>query len=239
MIGKTPPWRSAARSEPGKVRSHNEDAVLERPDSGLWALADGAGGHPGGATASRMIIDSLAGHLLTGDLRERLALTRHCLHRVNRQIARTAEPHASPGGSTLVALLTAGERAACLWAGDSRCYLWRTGRLYQLSRDHSLERLLVEQQCQSPERAARHPQARALTRAVGADADLQLECLELETLPGDRFLLCSDGLYRSLEPAAVGAALGLPLATLAVERLFAQALAGPARDNLSAVVIRR
>ncbi|TBW06738.1 serine/threonine-protein phosphatase [Azotobacter chroococcum subsp. isscasi] len=232
-------WHSAARSETGKVRAHNEDAVLERPVAGLWAVADGMGGHAGGALASRLIVDRLTGLTLEGDLTQRLAQVRQCLQQANRQLFQAATHAGGPTGSTLVALLAAGARAVCLWAGDSRCYLWRGGRLYQLSRDHSHERQLIDRQGLRPQQAARHPDAQALTRAVGASERLVLDSLELETLPGDRFLLCSDGLHRSLKPVDLGTALDLPLATLAIERLFAQALAGPARDNLSAVVIRR
>ncbi|NHN77128.1 serine/threonine-protein phosphatase [Azotobacter chroococcum] len=239
MTALASPWRSAARSETGKVRACNEDAVLERPGAGLWAVADGMGGHAGGALASRLIVDRLADLALEGDLPTRLAQTRQCLQQANRQLFLAASHAAGPTGSTLVALLAAGPRAVCLWAGDSRCYLWRGGRLYQLSRDHSLERQLIDRQGLRPQQAARHPDAQALTRAVGIDERLVLDSLELETLPGDRFLLCSDGLHRSLKPVDLGTALDLPLATLAIERLFAQALAGPARDNLSAVVIRR
>lgn len=232
-------WHSAARSETGKVRAHNEDAVLERPGAGLWAVADGMGGHAGGALASRLIVDGLADLALEGDLTQRLAQVRQCLQQANRQLFQAAAHAGGPTGSTLVALLAAGARVVCLWAGDSRCYLWRGDRLYQLSRDHSLERQLIDRQGLNPQQAARHPDAQALTRAVGVDERLVLDSLELETRPGDRLLLCSDGLHRSLRPADLGAALDLPLAALAVERLFAQALAGPARDNLSAMVIRR
>ena len=233
------PWRSAARSETGKVRARNEDAVLERPGAGLWAVADGMGGHASGALASRLIVDGLAGLALEGDLPTRLAQVRQCLQQANHQLFQAATHAGGPTGSTLVVLLAAGARVVCLWAGDSRCYLWRAGRLYQLSRDHSLERRLIDRQGLRPQQAARHPNAQALTRAVGIDERLALDSLELEALPGDRFLLCSDGLHRNLAPPALGAALDLPLATLAIERLFAQALGGAARDNLSAVVIRR
>ena len=91
-------------------------------------------------------------------------------------------------------LLAEDDRAACVWAGDSRCYLWRSGGLYQISRDHSLlQQLIVEQQL-SPEQAASHPSAHALTRAVGAIETLVLDVVEFNVYPGDTLLLCSDGL---------------------------------------------
>jgi serine/threonine-protein phosphatase Stp1 len=236
-------WRSAARTEAGKVRARNEDAVLDRPQQGLWVVADGMGGHQNGALASRLVVDSLAELPESAGLEQRLAQLRQCLHELNRRLGQTltvTTEHPDPViGSTVVALLASGARAACVWAGDSRCYLWRAGRLYQLSRDHSLLQELIDARQLTPEQAAEHPAAHALTRAVGAGEQLALDILELEVLPGDTFLLCSDGLYQELTPQALGAALSLPSAALALQRLFDQALQGPARDNLSAVVIRR
>ena len=178
-----------------------------------------------------------------GDLAERLRALRRCLHELNRRLSQeltvTAERPDPVIGSTVVALLMESDRAACIWAGDSRCYLWRSGRLYQLSRDHSLLQQLIDEQQLSPELAAKHPAAHALTRAIGASEKLELDILEFAVFPGDTLLLCSDGLYQSMSADALGAALSLPSTQLALERLFRQALKGPARDNLSAVVIRR
>jgi len=235
-------WRSAARTDTGKVRARNEDAYLDRPEQGLWAVADGMGGHHNGALASRLIVDHLA-ELPEGSLAERLVCLRRCLHDLNRRLGQeltvTADRPDSVIGSTVVALLMDGKRAACVWAGDSRCYLWRGGRLYQLSRDHSLLQHLIDEQNLSPQEAARHPAAHALTRAIGASEQLVLDILELDVYPGDTLLLCSDGLYQSLLPDALGAALSSPSTGLALQRLFDQAMDGPARDNLSAVVVRQ
>ena len=236
-------WRSAARTDAGKVRASNEDAVLDRPQQELWVVADGMGGHQSGALASRLVVDSIAELPDGSGLEQRLAQLRQCLHELNRHLGQTltvTAAHPDPViGSTVVALLASGARAVCVWAGDSRCYLWRAGRLYQLSRDHSLVQELIDAQQLTPEQAAQHPAAHALTRAVGAGEQLALDILELEVLPGDTFLLCSDGLYQELTPEALGAALSLPSAALALQHLFDLALQGPARDNLSAVVIRR
>ncbi|MCQ4288330.1 serine/threonine-protein phosphatase [Pseudomonas stutzeri] len=235
-------WRSAARTDKGKVRARNEDAFLDLPEQGLWVVADGMGGHQNGALASRLIVEQLA-ELPEGSLAERLVSLRRCLHELNRRLGQeltvTAERPDPVIGSTVVALLMEGERAACVWAGDSRCYLWRSSRLYQLSRDHSLLRQLIDEQNLSPQEAARHPAAHALTRAVGASEQLELDILEFDVHPGDTLLLCSDGLYQSLSPDALSAALNSPSPGLALQRLFDQALNGPARDNLSAVVVRR
>lgn len=242
MVQVANAWRSAARTEVGKVRARNEDAFLAMPEQGLWVVADGMGGHQNGALASRLIVEQLA-EPSAGDLPQRLAELRKRLHGVNRRLGQeltvTAAQPDPVIGSTVVALLIEDDRAACIWAGDSRCYLWRGCRLYQLSRDHSLLQQLIDEQQLSPAEAARHPAAHALTRAIGASEELKLEILELDILPGDAFLLCSDGLYQGLSADQLGAALNLPSPQLTLNRLFQQALDGPARDNLSAVVIRR
>ena len=236
-------WHSAARTDPGKVRARNEDAFLECPQHGLWVVADGMGGHQGGDIASQLIVASLADLPVEVDFDARLKNVRQCLHWLNRRLGQeltvTAGRSDSIMGSTVVAVLMEGNRAACVWAGDSRCYLWRGQRLYQLSKDHSLQQQLIDEQQMTAEQAKAHPSAHALTRAVGASEQLTLDVLELETCPDDAFLLCSDGLYQSLSTDALGHALNLPAPQLALERLFAGALRGEARDNLTAVVIRQ
>ncbi|RON08118.1 protein phosphatase [Pseudomonas brassicacearum] len=237
------PWRSAARTDPGKVRARNEDAFLDSPEHGLWVVADGMGGHQGGDIASQLIVASLAELPVEDSFDERLKGVRQCLHWLNRRLGQeltvTAGRHDSIMGSTVVALLVDGNRAACIWAGDSRCYLWRGQRLYQLSKDHSLMQQLIDEQQMSIEQAKAHPAASALTRAVGASEQLTLDVLELEVYPGDAFLLCSDGLYQGLSSDALGNALSLTAPHVALERLFDGALRGSARDNLTAVVIRQ
>ncbi|MFJ7316805.1 PP2C family protein-serine/threonine phosphatase [Pseudomonas sp. NPDC098747] len=237
------PWRSAARTDPGKVRARNEDALLDRPQQGLWVVADGMGGHQGGDIASQLIVASLAELPVQDDFDERLTSIRQCLHWLNRRLSQeltvTPERRNSIMGSTVVALLLEGQRAACIWAGDSRCYLWRSKRLYQLSKDHSLQQQLIDEQQMSVEQAKAHPDAQALTRAIGAAEQLTLEVLELQVYPGDVFLLCSDGIYNELSRDALGNALSLTAPHLALDRLFDGALRGAARDNLTAVVIRQ
>lgn len=236
-------WRSAARTDPGKVRARNEDAFLNHPQRGLWVVADGMGGHYGGDIASQLIVASLAELPVEQGHDERLKALCQCLHWLNRRLGQeltvTAERQDSVMGSTVVALLLEGNRAACVWAGDSRCYLWRKQCLYQLSRDHSLQQLLIDDQHMSLEQARAHPAANALTRAIGASERLTLDVLELQVYPGDAFLLCSDGLYQGLTECALGNAMSVVSPEVTVERLFDGVLQGPARDNLTAVVIRQ
>ncbi|MBD1553204.1 PP2C family protein-serine/threonine phosphatase [Pseudomonas typographi] len=243
MDDVTPTWRCAARTDTGKVRARNEDAVLALPQHGLWAVADGMGGHQNGALASRLVIEHLADLPVKGTLAQRLFELRQCLHRLNHRLGHeltaSADRPDTMIGSTVVALLVQYDRAACVWAGDSRCYLWRARCLYQLSRDHSLVQRLIDERRLTPQQAAQHPDAHALTQAIGACTALKLDVLELDVLPGDVFLLCSDGLYQAVPTHDIGVALDTPCPKQAIERLFQQGLGGPARDNLSAVVIRR
>ena len=235
-------WRSAGRTLRGQARLRNEDAFLDCPRHGCWAVADGMGGHRLGDVASRWVVDSLASVSARGSLDQRVDAARKSLQAVNQRLSNAP---ATPGagadatmGSTVVALLLEKGRAACIWAGDSRCYLWRGQSLYQLSRDHSLLQRLMDEGQISLTQAQAHPGARALTRAIGARSPLHLEVLELSTRPGDVFLLCSDGLYQALSHAELGQALRMGAPRQAVERLFAGALRRSARDDLTAVVVQ-
>lgn len=237
------PWRSAACTDQGKVRERNEDAILDCPQQGLWAVADGMGGHRAGDIASQMIVTSLGELSQAQTFDQRLDAVRQCLHWLNRRMGQeltVSDQHADTlMGSTVVALLLEGQRGACVWAGDSRCYLWRGRQLYQLSRDHSLQQQLMDEHAMSSEQALAQPGARALTRAIGASEHLNLSVVELEVLPDDVFLLCSDGLYQNLSHSEMGNALSLISPQVALARLFDGVLRGDARDNISAVVIRQ
>ena len=230
------PWRSAGRTQRGRVRARNEDAFLDRPQGGCWAVADGMGGHRAGEVASQSVIASLAALHEQGTLDQRIGALRLCLQRLDRRLG--LEGMHGTIGSTVVALLLEGRRAACVWAGDSRCYLWREQRLYQLSRDHSLFEQLMAKHQLNREQAQAHPDARALTRAVGGRAPLSLEVLELSMRPGDVFLLCSDGLHQALSHRELGSALNQGTPQQVVDHLFSLVLRGPARDDLTAVVVQ-
>lgn len=236
-------WDSAACTALGKVRVRNEDAFLDCPQQGLWVVADGMGGHRGGDIASQLIVASLAELPRHVDFDERIKAVRQCLHWLNRRLVQdltvAAGHEASIMGSTVMVLMMEGDRAVCIWAGDSRCYLWRQQQLFQLTKDHSLQQQLIDVGKMSAIHAREHPDAFALTRAIGAAEQLTLDVLELVTYPGDVFLLCSDGLYQELSGSALGNALSLATAHFALERLFKDALHGAAKDNLTAVVVRR
>jgi serine/threonine-protein phosphatase Stp1 len=228
---------SAGRTSSGKVRPRNEDAFLDCPEHGVWLVADGMGGHTCGGMASQLIVDSIADMACPGSLDQRVAEVRNRLDQANRLLVQDGL-QSGLTGSTVVVLLIDGPRAVCMWAGDSRCYLWRERRLYQLSRDHSLLEQLISARNMCPQQAARHPQAHALTRAVGGDSKLSLDLIELDVLQGDVFVLCSDGLYQALDHRILSSALSITSARIAVDLLCEHALRGAALDNLTAIVIR-
>ena len=232
-------WHSAARSHVGNVRKLNEDAYLERPDMGIWAVADGMGGHQSGDVASRLIVDSLDQiHVAPDDdAMERAACT--VLSSVNQRLRAMARARGNDTiiGST-VALLLGSERASvCLWVGDSRVYLLRDGRLRRLTRDHSQVEELIERGVISREEAETHPAANVITRAVGAADGVMIDRREEPVMPGDIFLLCSDGLTKAVPEAEIAQVLAGGNCADSVQALLHLGLVRGAKDNLSAVVV--
>ncbi|HET6470116.1 MAG TPA: protein phosphatase 2C domain-containing protein [Geminicoccaceae bacterium] len=227
---------TAARTHVGRVRRLNEDSHLCRPELGLWAVADGMGGHAHGDRASRLITDKLAAMPAPVDAPGLLRAVERELQDCNVELRRTAGRH-DVSGSTVVVLLAHGPHFAALWAGDSRLYRLRGGRLQQLTRDHSLVQELVEQGRIGPEEARFHPLRNRITRAVGVDAALELEALQGSLAAGDLFLLCTDGLTGELEDDEIAARLGSNPPEAAAEALLAEALTRGARDNVTLVLV--
>ncbi len=231
---------SWALTDAGAVRKHNEDNMLARPDLGLWAVADGAGGHASGELASGMIVQALSRLPPNLGAAELLSRTRACIAEVH---AALREEAARRGGNTMIAstfvgLIIRDTHFACLWAGDSRAYLLRGGKLQQITRDHSLVQELVDAGALRPEEAERHPHANVITRAVGAeDETLELDKVIGQTQQGDRFLLCSDGLSKTLSGEEIHHLLGAPAGVPPTELLIHAALAHRVNDNVTAVVI--
>ena len=219
-------YRSAARTHAGAVRQRNEDAVLDWPEIGLWAVADGAGGHQHGDYASRCIIAALGEVPLPSSTPHLIDEIRTRLGRVNHELRAKAA----------VVLITEA-RSCCLWAGDSRCYLLRAGALRQVSRDHSYVQNLVDRGEIGPEAAADHPLAHVVTNLLGAADGLTLEERWNQLTPGDILLLCSDGLCRTLTDREIADILHDHPVERAADRLMESALSRGARDNVSVVVV--
>jgi len=232
-------FRSGAATHAGAANRLNEDAFVNRPDLGLWAVADGAGGHESGEVASAEV----AGLLQTIDAglsaAEMLLEVRSRLEAAHARLHAEASRHGDGAmvATTVVVLLARDDHFACLWAGDSRAYLLRDHTLTKITRDHSLVQALVESGAISEAEAIGHPQANVITRAVGADSDvLELEKRTGQLMAGDRLLLCSDGLSKTLPEEQLAELLSGDDATGAA-RLVMAALTAQATDNITAVTI--
>lgn len=229
-------WRlaSLAATHPGAVRPRNEDALLERPDIGLWVVADGAGGHGAGDVASNAIVAALQAVPPGLAAAELLAQVRLRLAAVHRELQEEAARR-GPGrilASTVVVMLARGEHFAMLWAGDSRAYLLRQGALSRVTKDHSLVQELVDQGTLREEEAESHPQANVITRAVGAQGELELDKVSGRIVEGDRFMLCTDGLFKTMPEAEIRDLLA---AGTDVQAIVTEAVGRGARDNVSAI----
>jgi type VI secretion system protein ImpM len=220
-------FRSAAKTDPGPVRRVNQDAYLERADVGVWVVADGMGGHAQGEVASRMVCDALADLIPAAAFDDTVVAAIERIQGVNDQLhqASIRPTNAVRSGSTVVALLTRGAAGVVLWAGDSRAYVCRNGGLERLTRDHSLQ--------------SEHGSADAytITRAVGGEATLLLDVARHPIRPGDRYLLCSDGLTRTVPEEQICRWLEGFEVGEAVDGLIRAALEAGAPDNVTAVVV--
>lgn len=228
-------FRSAARSDSGPIRRLNEDRFVDLPDAGLWAVADGMGGHEAGDVAAQMVASAVAEAASSRPVNPEHV--REAVEQVNCDLTGQAAQRGT-SGSTVVALMAGAEsRFCCLWAGDSRAYVFRDGGLLPLTRDHSFVQELVEAGLLSRTQARNHPRANVITRAVGVAAELQLEIAEGAMWPGDIFLLCSDGLTGALEEERIGSFLTDGDLDRAADRMLAAAVTAPALDNVTFVLV--
>ena len=220
----------------GVVRDRNEDSILTDPTGALWAVADGMGGYGNGDVASEIVIDCLAqipdgvdpGPALVARLKEANDLV----------LARQRAPGMGRMGATVVAVLISGAVAHVAWAGDSRAYLLRGGRLRPLTRDHSVVQEMIDRGELSPEEAEKHPESHMVTRAVGGGPELQVDQISVPLAVGDRLLLCSDGLTRCVYEQTVEALLrDASGPEEACQRLVREALDSGAPDNVSTIAV--
>src|SRR5579863_8835202 len=234
-----PHFRSWAVTHPGAKRKHNEDSYVDRPDLGVWAVADGAGGHQAGEVASGMIaeaLEAIPSGLSAPELLAEVRLAIERTHAALREEAARRGPDVVVA-STVVVMLARGEHFACLWAGDSRAYLLRSGALRQITRDHSLVQELLEAGAIGPSEVMNHPRGNVITRAVGAELDdFALDKVSDRLLPGDRFLLCSDGLCKTLTDDELASLLG-QINGAPPQALIDAALAANVSDNVTAVTV--
>lgn len=233
-------WQCATGTDVGTVRPVNEDALMAKPEAGLWVVADGMGGQEAGDIASGKIIEALDALPSIDQLSDFVDSVEDALVRVNQEIIEYAEImlESATMGSTLATLIIRGRVGVCMWVGDSRVYRYRNGQLEQLSRDHSQVEEMLQMGLISAEDAVNHPQSNVITRAVGGEEELFADINVFSTQIGDTFMLCSDGLYNSVDKEDIKAFLQERSLDQCVENLISKSLANKATDNVSVIVVR-
>jgi serine/threonine-protein phosphatase Stp1 len=233
-------FRSRAVTHPGTKRGHNEDMFVARPDLGLWAVADGAGGHHAGEVASEMIastLETIPVALTAEEMLSQVRLRISATHAALRECA-ARKGEGTLIASTVVVLIVRHGHFACLWAGDSRAYLLRDAVLQRITRDHSLVQELVDAGEIDAADAESHPRANVITRAVGDLAEtMELDKVTGRVAGGDRFLLCSDGLSKVLDDQTILDLLDATAVEDGADKLLGAALQRQASDNVTAVVM--
>lgn len=229
--------RVASRTHQGKVRASNQDALLVQPGKhGLYGVADGMGGHNAGDVASRMAV------LLLGRVLEGAApsddLLRGGIEEVNLMIyeEQCKDENLSGMGTTMTVLWEDDERLLLGHVGDSRAYRIRNMQISQISQDHSMVGELLRDGLITPEEALRHPYRNVITRALGASKNITVDTAELDKKRGDKYLICSDGLYEYVSPETMLSVLSRTPLEEAADQLMDMALEGGGKDNISLVI---
>lgn len=252
MIGQAAPiaWLAWAASDVGRRREHNEDSFCTDAEAGLFLVADGMGGHAGGKTASQLAADVLRREVVSAlpVLREAPAaegsrgassVLEQGVEMACREVHERARavPELDGMGTTITALLLGPHGGALAHVGDSRAYLVRDGALLQLSEDHSLVQEQLRLGLINDEQARSSRLRNVITRSVGVEPSVTPDLLPLSPRPGDRFLLCSDGLSNYVEPAEVVMVLRSHLLAKAPEIFVDLANERGGADNVTAVVV--
>jgi serine/threonine protein phosphatase Stp1 len=226
--------RSVARSHVGVVRSLNEDRFLDLPEQGLWAVADGMGGHRAGDIAAQMVVDAISEIAAEATV----DAIRGAVQDANKRlVSQSGTSGLDVSGSTLVVLTIDGSRYDCLWAGDSQAWLLRAGGWRQITRDHSLVEDLLQAGAIEASQRHCHPHRHVITRAVGVAETLEIDHVQGSLADGDVLLLCSDGLTNVVDPGAMAIPAGAPDLDAMADALLGEALAGGAADNVTLILV--
>ena len=235
-------FECVSRTHVGLRRKINEDSIFVDSERGLFAVADGMGGHEAGEIASTMVVDALRCLPATDDIDQLASQAVEVLGQVNSELidlARSGErERRGTIGTTVVGLAIANGAFRCFWAGDSRAYRIRDGEITRVTHDHSLVQNLVDAGMLQPEDAEAHENANLITRAVGASETIEVELVSGDARTGDQFLLASDGLTRVVPDEELVAELRRESPAQAADNLIETVLARGAPDNVSLVITK-
>lgn len=235
-------FECVSRTHVGLRRKINEDSVFADSARGLWAVADGMGGHDAGEIASTMVTDALRCLPVASDANELTAKAVDALRDVNRQLLDLArsngETQRTTIGTTVVGLIIAGGNFNCFWMGDSRGYRLRGDEIKRVTHDHSVVQNLVDAGLLRPEEADSHENANLITRAVGVGEKFEIETVTGDAQPGDQFLLASDGLTRVVPDEELAAELSTHSPEEAADNLIDMVMARGAPDNVSLIIVK-
>lgn len=233
-------FKSSATTHVGMVRKVNQDSYAERSDIGVWAVADGMGGHEAGEIASATVTDHIKSLPANENIVDMLDAVEKSIMAANRQLTDAAAEYDSQRvpGSTVVVLIINGDKGAIVWAGDSRIYRLRDNVVTQLTRDHSHVQDLVEQGVILESEAESHPMANVITRAVGISEPLELESQWIDVRMDDQFLLCSDGLSRLVTNEELESMMANKDSEEVTQSLLHTALVRGARDNVTLICVK-
>jgi protein phosphatase len=230
---------TGAATHAGKVRVRNEDSFLVRPDAGVWAVADGMGGHEAGDLASRTVVEALGSVERQPLASALLSACEDCLATANARLNRIGRDRGGAViGTTVAMLLIHGGHFACVWCGDSRVYLLRAGDIRPLSRDHTALQELVGAGALGADETWSWAGRHVITRAIGVGETLELEMVDGVLKANDAFVLCSDGLTEHVTDREILSHVKAHEAQAACDALIALALERGGVDNVTAIVVR-
>ncbi len=230
-------WRSCGLTTVGTVRKHNEDSYLALPEHALWLVADGMGGHMRGDVASQSVVEAYNDFEPKRTIAQTIDDLEERAIKVNQKLR--ADLSGNPSnimGSTIAMMYARSQYAYFLWAGDSRIYQYRDKNLQQVSHDHSFIQESVDKNVMSAEEASNHPSSNIITRAIGVHNQLYIDIDYSEVKAGDKYLLCSDGLFKDVVLDEIAEQLD-KIPFKASEGLIDMALSKGANDNVTVVVI--
>lgn len=234
----SPAFQTGAATHVGRVRTRNEDSLLARPEIGLWAVADGMGGHDAGDLASATVVDALRSVGRAQSAAHLLAQCERQLAQANSELVEISHARGAMLGTTIAVLLVHGEHFAGVWAGDSRIYLVRDRAITLCSRDHTEAQDLVAEGHLTQAEARAWPRRNVITRAIGVRDAPELEIANGTLRSGDVFVLCTDGLTNHVEDHEILAVAARNTPQRACDNLIELTLSRGATDNATVIAVR-